>query len=236
MTNGVSWRSRLLSDYWFSHLPANLQDSLLDAARQRRKTPGQRLFDKGDLPCGVYVLLEGSVRIGGTHEQRLLTQVESTSAPCWFGEVSLFDGLPRRFEVCSLEQSIFLHIPQPFLARLLDRHPEYWRWFAALLSQKVGLPLPNPEKMRRLPPRARVAWRLLLLSEGYGPLSQVRRLIALDDIQAAERLALASPALLEVLRDLHERRIVRLGEGHLEVFDVDKLRRVANFSRARAVC
>ncbi len=146
MTNGVSWRSRLLSDYWFSHLPASLQDSLLDAARQRRKTPGRRLFDKGDLPCGVYVLLEGSVRIGGTHEQRLLTHVESTSAPCWFGEVSLFDGLPRRFEVCSLEQSIFLHIPQPFLARLLDRHPEYWRWFAALLSQKVGLPLPNPEK------------------------------------------------------------------------------------------
>ena len=45
MTNGVSWRSRLLSDYWFSHLPADLQDSLLEAARQRRKTPGQRLFD-----------------------------------------------------------------------------------------------------------------------------------------------------------------------------------------------
>ncbi|KPB87168.1 Cyclic nucleotide-binding protein [Pseudomonas syringae pv. maculicola] len=235
MTNGVSWRSRLLSDYWFSHLPAGLQDSLLDAARQQRRTPGRTLFEKGDLPCGLYVLLEGCVRIGAAHEQRL-SGVEPMRAPMWFGEVSLFDGLPRRFEVCSLEQSIFLHVPQQFLLELLDRHPEYWRWFAALLSQKIGLPLQNPEKMRRLPPRARVAWRLLMLSEGYGPLSHARRLIVLEDIQAVECLALSPPALLEVLQDLHERKIVRLGEGKLEVFDVDKLRRVANFSKARAVC
>ncbi|MFA1026545.1 Cyclic nucleotide-binding protein [Pseudomonas syringae pv. helianthi] len=236
MTNGAAWRSRLLSDHWFSHLPAGLQDSLLDAARQRRKTPGRPLFEKGDLPCGLYVLLEGSVRIGGAREQRLLSSMEPARLPCWFGEVSLFDGLARRFEVRSLEQSIFLQIPQQFLVRLLDRHPEYWRWFAALLSQKVGLPLQNPEKMRRLPPRARVAWRLLMLSEGYGPLSQARRLIVLEDIQAVERLALSPPAFLEVLQDLHERKIVRLGELQLEVFDVERLRRVANFSRARAVC
>ncbi|MDU8501744.1 Crp/Fnr family transcriptional regulator [Pseudomonas syringae] len=236
MTNGVSWRSRLLSDYWFSHLPAGLQDSLLNAARQQRRTPGRMLFEKGDLPCGLYALLEGCVRIGGAQEQRRLSGVEPARTPLWFGEVSLFDGLPRRFEVCSLEQSIFLHIPQQFLVELLDRHPEYWRWFAALLSQKIGLPLQNPEKMRRLPPRARVAWRLLMLSEGYGPLSHARRLIVLEDIQAVERLALSPPALLEVLQDLHERKIVRLGEGQLEVFDVDKLRRVANFSKARAVC
>ncbi|RMP69691.1 hypothetical protein ALQ20_200040 [Pseudomonas syringae pv. atrofaciens] len=58
----------------------------------------------------------------------------------------------------------------------------------------------------------------------------------LEDIQAVERLALSPPALLEVLQDLHERKIVRLGELQLEVFDVERLRRVANFSRARAVC
>ncbi|RMS84978.1 Cyclic nucleotide-binding protein [Pseudomonas savastanoi] len=103
-------------------------------------------------------------------------------------------------------------------------------------ASKIGLPLQNPEKMRRLPPRARVAWRLLMLSEGYGPLSHARRLIVLEDIQAVECLALSPPALLEVLQDLHERKIVRIGEGQLEVFDVDKLRRVANFSKARTVC
>ncbi|KPB55360.1 Cyclic nucleotide-binding protein [Pseudomonas coronafaciens pv. oryzae] len=236
MTNGVSWRPRLLSDYWFSHLPAGLQDSLLGAAHQLRRTPGRMLFKKGDPPCGIYVLLEGSVRIGAPQEQRLLSHMQPVCPPCWFGEVSLFDGLPRRFEVRSLEQSIFLHFPQQYLVELLDRQPEYWLSFAALLSRKIGLPLQNPEKMQQLPPRARVAWRLLMLSEGYGPLSHVRRVIALNDIQAVQRLALSPPALAEVLQDLHERRIVRLDEGHLEVFDVERLRRIANFSRAKAVC
>ncbi|KTB79790.1 Crp/Fnr family transcriptional regulator [Pseudomonas syringae] len=234
MTNGVLWRSSLLSDYWFSHLPAALQDSVLHAARQVRKTPGKMLFEKGAAPCGLYALLEGNVRIGGAHVQRLGPRHEPIRRPYWFGEVSLFDGMPRRFEVCSLEQTIFLHVPQSFLVSLLDQHPEYWRSFAALLSQKLGLPLQNPDKLRQLPPRSRVAWRLLVLSEGYGPLSHARRLITLDEISSLQGLSLS--ALLEVLEDLHERKVIRLGIGQLEVFDVEKLRKIANFSKAKAVC
>ncbi|QHE95296.1 Crp/Fnr family transcriptional regulator [Pseudomonas cannabina] len=234
MTNGVLWRSSLLSGYWFSHLPAALQDSLLHAARQVRKTPGKLLFEKGATPCGLYVLMEGNVRIGGAHLQRLGPRQEPIPRPYWFGEVSLFDDLPRRFDVCSLDQTIFLHVPHSFLVSLLEQHPEYWRSFAALLSQKLGLPLQNPEKLRQLPPRSLVAWRLLLLSEGYGPLSHARRLIALDEISSLQDLSLS--ALLEVLEDLHERKVVRLGIGQLEVFDVEKLRRIANFSKVKAVC
>ncbi|OSR69344.1 Crp/Fnr family transcriptional regulator [Pseudomonas syringae] len=234
MTNGVLWRSSLLSDYWFSHLPAALQDSLLHAAHQVRKTPGKMLFEKGAAPCGLYALLEGDVRIGGVHVQRLGPRLEPIRRPYWFGEVSLFDEMPRRFDVCSLEQTIFLQVPHSFLVSLLDRHPEYWRHFAALLSQKLGLPLQNSEKLLLLPPRSRVASRLLLLSEGYGPLSHARRLITLDEVTSLQ--GLSHSALLEVLEDLHERKVVRLGIGQLEVFDVNKLRKIANFSKAGAVC
>ncbi|MCD5995940.1 cyclic nucleotide-binding domain-containing protein [Pseudomonas sp. CDFA 602] len=235
MTNGVLWRSRLLSDYWFSNLPAGLQDSLLGAARQRRKTPGKLLFEKDDAPCGLYVLLEGRVRLGGIQEQRLTPRLEEVRPPYWFGEVSLFDGAPRRFDVWSLDQTIFLHIPQAVLLELLDSCPDYWRWFASLLSQKLGLPLLSAEKLQQLPARAWVAWRLLLLCEGYGHLSHARRLVALDEIQSSSAPQLSSSALLEVLTEFHERKIVRLGEGRLEVFDVEKLRKVANFSKAKAV-
>ncbi|MBC3957954.1 Crp/Fnr family transcriptional regulator [Pseudomonas triticifolii] len=234
MTNGVLWRSRLLSDYWFSQLPAGLQDSLLDAARQVRKTPGKSLIEKGASPCGLYVLLEGNVRVGDAHEQRLVPRLEPVRLPYWFGEVSLFDGLPRRLDVVSLDQTIFLHVPQPVLVELLDRQPAYWRSFAGLLSQKLGLPILSPEKLDQLPDRPWVAWRLLMLCEGYGHLSHARRLITLDELQSPRNLA--SAVLLEVLKDLHERKIVRLDDGQVEVFDVDKLRKVANFSKAKAVC
>ncbi|RMQ42247.1 Cyclic nucleotide-binding protein [Pseudomonas cichorii] len=235
MTNGAGWRSRLLSDYWFTHLPADLQDSLLDAARQRRKTPGKLLFEKGDPPCGLYVLLEGTVRMGAAHEQRLTPRLAEVRPPYWFGEVSLFDGMPRMQDAYSVDQTIFLHIPQETLIQCLENNPQHWRAFEALLSQKLGLALPAPEKLKQLPARAQVAWRLLLLCEGYGNLSHARRLIALDDIHAMETLSLSRAALLEELEDLQQRKIVRLGDEQLEVFDVLGLRKVANYSRAKVV-
>ncbi|MBA1230163.1 cyclic nucleotide-binding domain-containing protein [Pseudomonas viridiflava] len=234
MTNGTLWRSRLLSDYWFSHLPAGLQDSLLDAAFQIRKTPGKALFKKGDPACGLYVLVEGSVRVGPAADQRLVPRLEPVCLPYWFAEVSLFDGLPRRLDVVSQEQTIFLHVPQRVLMELLNQHPHYWHAFAALLSHKLGLPIPRPEEMARLPARHWVAWRLLMLSEGYGRLSHARRLITLDEIRP--RSDISEAVLLEVLQDFNQRKIVRLGEGQLEVFEVEKLRRVANYSKASAVC
>lgn len=232
MTNGALWRSRLFTDYWFSHLPAGLQDSLLDVARQRRKTPGKLLFNKGDAPCGLYALLEGTVRMGGAEEQRLAPRLEEVRNPFWFGEVSLFDGMPRRLDAVSMDQTIFLHIPQAALLEILGKHPEYWRPVADLLSRKLGLPLLRPERVQSLTPKAQVAWRLLLLCEGYGVLSHARRLIRLDEIDVNAALSVTQPALSEVLKDLHERKIIRLGEDQLEVFDVDRLRKAANVLRA----
>lgn len=227
--NGALWRSRLLTDHWFSHLPAGLQDSLLAAGCQRRKTPGKLLFAKGDAPCGLYALLEGSVRVGATCEQRLSPRVQEVRTPFWFGEVSLFDAMPRRLDLVSLDQTIFLHVPQAALLELLDRHPEYWRSFAELLSAKLGLALLRPERLEQLPLKARVAWRLLLLCEGYGVLSHARRLVRLEEIEPD---GVVPSSVLEVLKTLHERKIIRLGDDQLEVFDVTGLRKAANHSRA----
>jgi CRP-like cAMP-binding protein len=236
MTNGAGWRSRLMNDYWFNHLPAALQDSLLDAARQTRKTPGKFLFEKGDEPCGLYALLEGSVRFGTPIDQRLAPRLEQVRMPYWFGEVSLFDGQPRRFDVYSMEQSIFLHVPQPVLIELLEKKPAHWRPFADLLSQKMGINLLRPERIKTLPAKARVAWRLLMLAEGYGHLSHARRLMTFTEIDAQRTADLSPAELLEVLQDLHQRKILRLGDEQVEIFDVTKLRKAANALRAKSLC
>lgn len=235
MTNGILWRSHLMAEDWFGRLPAGLQDALIGAAVQRRVTPGKRLFAKGDAPCGLYLLLEGAVRMGAVEDQRLTSPRERARLPYWFGEVSLFDGLPRTHNVHSIGQSIFLQVPQAFLHELFGQHPEYLRFFAALLSLKLGLPLLRPERLQTLPERARVAWRLLLLSEGYGLLNNARRLIGFEAIEACPTVSLPRPALRQVLEDLHQRKIIRLGSEQVEVFDVARLRKVANHLRARAV-
>ena len=89
------WRPRLMSGQWFSHLPVSLQDSLLSAARLRRLSPGQRLFKRGDPPCGLYAVLEGAVRVGAVSEQGKEALLSLVEPPHWFGEICLFDGQPR---------------------------------------------------------------------------------------------------------------------------------------------
>ena len=221
------WRSRLDKGQWFSHLPVPLQDSLLAAARVRRLSPGQRLFKRGDPPCGLYAVLEGSVRIGAVSEQgkeALLSLVES---PHWFGEICLFDGHPRTHDAFGLGHCVLLHIPQTVLLRLLDEQPAYWRQLALLMSQKLRLTFINLEQLSLMPTAARLAHRLLMIAEGYGEIDPPRRVLQLPQEQLASMLSLSRQTTNQILKDLQGQGIVNLRYGEIEILDAQRLRMLA---------
>lgn len=221
------WRSRLDKGQWFSHLPVPLQDSLLAAARVRRLSPGQRLFKRGDPACGLYAVLEGSVRIGAVSEQgkeALLSLVES---PHWFGEICLFDGQPRTHDAFGLGHCVLLHIPQTVLLRLLDEQPAYWRQLALLMSQKLRLTFINLEQLSLMPTAARLAHRLLMIAEGYGEIDPPRRVLQLPQEQLASMLSLSRQTTNQILKDLQGQGIVNLKYGEIEILDVERLRKLA---------
>ena len=220
-------RSRLDKGQWFSHLPVSLQDSLLAAARVRRLSPGQRLFKRGDPPCGLYAVLEGSVRIGAVSEQgkeALLSLVES---PHWFGEICLFDGRPRTHDAFGLGQCVLLHIPQTVLLTLLDEQPAYWRQLALLMSQKLRLTFINLEQLSLMPTAARLAHRLLMIAEGYGEIDPPRRVLQLPQEQLASMLSLSRQTTNQILQDLQGQGIVNLKYGEIEILDAQRLRKLA---------
>jgi CRP/FNR family transcriptional regulator, cyclic AMP receptor protein len=221
------WRPRLMSGQWFSHLPVSLQDSLLAAARVRRLSPGQRLFKRGDPPCGLYAVLEGSVRIGAVSEQgkeALLSLVES---PHWFGEICLFDGQPRTHDAVGLGHCVLLHIPQTALLTLLDEQPAYWRQLALLMSQKLRLTFINLEQLSLMPTAARLAHRLLMIAEGYGEIDPPRRVLQLPQEQLASMLSLSRQTTNQILNDLQGQGIVNLKYGEIEILDAQRLRMLA---------
>ena len=221
------WRPRLMSGQWFSHLPVSLQDSLLAAARVRRLSPGQRLFKRGDPPCGLYAVLEGSVRIGAVSEQgkeALLSVVES---PHWFGEICLFDGQPRTHDAFGLGHCVLLHISQTVLLTLLDEQPVYWRQLALLMSQKLRLTFINLEQLSLMPAAARLAHLLLLIAEGYGEIDPLRRVLQLPQEQLASMLSLSRQTTNQILKDLQGQGIVNLKYGEIEILDAERLRALA---------
>jgi len=221
------YREQLLSGHWFNALPPALQDALLQAAVVRRLDAGQRLFRRGDKPCGLYAVAEGAIRIGAvgkSGKEALLTLVEP---PYWFGEISLFDGQPRTHDAFAESPSVLLQVPQAALLTLLEREPGYWRDFALLMSQKLRLTFIALEEISLLPAAPRLARRLLLIAEGYGEASGQRRSIQLAQEQLALMLGLSRQTTNQILKELEAQSVLRLAYGEIEILDLERLRQAA---------
>ncbi|KAF2392121.1 Crp/Fnr family transcriptional regulator [Pseudomonas frederiksbergensis] len=221
------WRPRLMSGQWFSHLPVSLQDSLLALARVRRLTAGQRLFKRGDPPCGLYAVLEGTVRIGAVSEQGKEALLSLVEPPHWFGEICLFDGQPRTHDAFGAGLCTLLHIPQSALLKLLDEQPLYWRQLALLMSHKLRLTFINLEQLSLMPAPARLAHRLLMIAEGYGEIDPPRRVLQLPQEQLASMLSLSRQTTNQMLKELQSQGIIGLGYGEIEILDAERLRALA---------
>ena len=223
------WRSCLMSGQWFSHLPVPFQDSLLAAARLRRLSSGQLLFKRGDPPCGLYAVLEGSVRIGAVSEQGKEALLSLVEPPHWFGEICLFDGQARTHDAFAVGTCTLLHIPQVALLKLLDEQPVYWRQLALLMSHKLRLTFINLEQLSLMPAPARLAHRLLMIAAGYGEIDPPRRVLQLPQEQLASLLSLSRQTTNQLLKELQGQGILNLKYGEIEIVDAERLRALAIF-------
>ncbi|HEY1028899.1 MAG TPA: Crp/Fnr family transcriptional regulator [Pseudomonas sp.] len=227
MPDSSSLLALLRQGHWFAGLAQPLSLALLEMAQVQRLEAGQRLFRRGDKPSGLYAVIEGAVRVGAVSEsgkEALLTLVEP---PYWFGEISLFDGLPRTHDAFAESASTLLLLPQPDLLALLERQPQYWRDFALLMSHKLRLAFLALEDMSLLPAAPRLARRLLLIAENYGE-GEPRRVLHLAQEQLALMLSLSRQTTNQILKELEAQGIVRLTYGEIEILDLLRLRQAAS--------
>ncbi|KTC63046.1 Crp/Fnr family transcriptional regulator [Pseudomonas fluorescens ABAC62] len=221
------WQARLASGYWFSHLPVTLQNSLLAAARLRVLAAGACLFRRGDPPCGLYAVLEGAVRISAVNAHGKEAVLSLVETPYWFGEICLFDNLPRTHDAQAMGSCTLLQVPQAAMLGILEEHPAYWRDVALLMSHKLRLSLINIEQISLMPASARLAHRLLMIAEGYGEIESARRILQLPQEDLAAMLGLSRQTTNSLLKALEQQGIIGLSYGAIEVRDLPGLRQAA---------
>lgn len=222
------WHARLAIGHWYSHLPGPFQHSLLAEGRLRHLAAGQVLFKRGDPPCGLYAVLHGSLRISAVNEQGKEAVLSLVALPCWFGEICLFDGLPRTHDAIASGACTLLQVPHQAMLKILDESPQYWRDLALLMSQKLRLSFINLEQMSLMPAAMRLAHRVLMIAEGYGEIGQSRRVLQLPQEDLAAMLNLSRQTINALLKELQAQGIVRLGYGEIEILDVQRLREAAH--------
>ena len=96
MGNNPQLAKLLQHNRWFGELPQDVLDELLALARIRTLQDGEFVYAKDDQPDGLYGVISGSTRISNIGQDGREAILAILSPGSWFGEISLFDGLPRR--------------------------------------------------------------------------------------------------------------------------------------------
>lgn len=151
---------------------AGLGDEVIEAIAVlcvlRRLDAGETLFLKGDPGDALYAVRRGQIRIAtGSASGRRLT-FNLLGPGDIFGEVALLDGRSRTADAIAIEPTELYTVLRRDFFSLLERRPgvairiiellcERIRWMSAQMEERVLLPL-----------EARLAHRLVALSEDYG--------------------------------------------------------------------
>ena len=115
--------------------------------------------------CGV---ARGAVRVSSVSlagKQVTLTYVEPGT---WFGDIALFDGLPRTHDANAHGATTLLVVRKADFKELLALHVELYEALLRLNCRRLRLLFDTVEDLNTLPLSARLAKQILLLARSYG--------------------------------------------------------------------
>lgn len=223
--------AQLKRDPWFGQVSSDFSRSLLEMGTLRAMQPGEHLFFRGDAADGLYAVLTGAIRISGVTDagkEAVLALVEPTT---WFGEIAVFDRLPRTHNAVAEGAVKLLHVPQHDLLAMLERQPHYWRELGVLMALRLRLTFIGMEDLALLPAESRLARRLVWLVEASaltpteGPC-----VVPISQTQLGLMLSLSRQTTNQVLQSLQDQGVLRVAYGRIEVLDRARLMERAGVS------
>jgi CRP/FNR family transcriptional regulator, cyclic AMP receptor protein len=207
----------------------NLTDEQLNnilAIAHRQTIPAQTvLFHENDHGAAFYIILKGSIKIfkrGTNGEEKVLSLLQSGDG---FGELSLLDGRPRSASAQTLEQSTVLLVAEEPFHNLLKSNFDITRNIMAELCQRLRDTNQHVHDLTFLDSRTRVIKNLILLANRHGSRNGnfivIKMPLNFDEL--AQMAGVQKQVLSQVIRDVEERGLLRLGAGEYTL-DLSKLR------------
>ncbi|MFA5676910.1 MAG: Crp/Fnr family transcriptional regulator [Pseudomonas sp.] len=217
---------------WFRGLPADAISEMVAMARLKCLEDGQRLHAQGDLPDGLYGVSKGVIRVSSTGadgREALLTVLAPGN---WFGEISLFDGLPRTHDAHAMGATELLFIPRREFHQLLERRPELYPHFMRLLCRRLRLSFNMLEDSALLPLAARLAKRLLMHAQYCG--DPERLSLQLSQETLGLMLNSSRQSINRLLKHFEQAGWVQIHYSQISILDEEALTRVATGSEELA--
>ncbi len=213
------------SGAWFSKLSSTLQHDILSRARVRRLTDGAALATRGSAAeewCGVAM---GAVRISSVSLSGKQVTLTYAEPGVWFGDIALFDGLPRTHDADAHGATTLLVVRKPDFKELLSLHSELYDALLRLNCRRLRLMFDQFEDLNTKPLQARLAKQILLLARSYGITQgeEIRIGLALAQEDLAQLLGASRQRVNQELKGFEREGAVRVEPTRLVVLSREKL-------------
>jgi CRP/FNR family transcriptional regulator, cyclic AMP receptor protein len=213
------------SGSWFARLSESLRADILSRSHVKRLKDGAALTTRGapaEQWCGV---ARGAVRIGSVSlsgKQVTLTYAEPGT---WFGDIALFDDLPRTHDATAHGDSTVLIVRKPDFKELLASHAELYEALLRLNCRRLRLLFDTIEDLNTRPLGARLAKQILLLARSYGVVegAEVRVGLQLAQEDLAHLLGASRQRVNQELKGFEREGAVRIEPTRLVVLSKDRL-------------
>jgi len=218
-------RSNIDAGSWFSKLSPQLRNDILARAVVRRIADGAMLSARGapaEEWCGV---AKGAVRVSSVSlsgKQITLTYVEPGT---WFGDISLFDGMPRTHDSNAHGETTLLVVRKADFRELLAQHTELYEALLRLNCRRLRLLFDTVEDLNTRPLASRLAKQILLLARSYGIAQgdEIRIGLQLAQEDLAQLLGASRQRVNQELKGFERDGAVRIEPTRLVVLSKEKL-------------
>lgn len=152
----------------FSDLSSGEMEDLLARSQKRRYPQGSIVLHKDDAGNMIYLILKGSVKVVLSYSDGRETILTILKSGDYFGEMSVFDYLPRSATIVAEEECEFLIISRETITKLIKKSPQIALKLLTEMSRRVREANEQINSLANLDARGRVARTLLKLSKGAG--------------------------------------------------------------------
>lgn len=208
---------------WLAAYDRALPGALLAEGSLARLDAGRWAQAEGDEHTGVLVVVEGALDLycqaPGDRELRF-NQIGAGAA---LGQTMSFGGGPRLVTAVCAEPSLVLRVSDAGLERVARAHPEIWRAVASLVYAQLRGALHLAAEAIALPPRQRLASRLLVLLRARQPRAPLR----LSQQALAEMVGLSRKTVNGYLAEFEREGLIAVDYGQVQVLGPRRLERVA---------
>ena len=214
---------RLRSLDGFREIPERVAAALVEHARRRSYSPGKPLFREGEASSGIFVVLDGEVRVVRTSRgRRHVLHTERRGGT--LGEAPFFDHQPYPASAIAWSAVDALYIDRDCVERAVRTTPDVALFFLSRLAGRVRLLLDRVDRLATADVGTRMCAYLL---------DEVERtdgtIVKITQASLAEELGTVREVVMRTLRSLRRRHIIgSAGRGRIEIIDRSALRELAS--------